>query len=189
MLGEPERGEGTVEAEWVPAGVRVTADFERNTIAIEGPRAEADRLIDAIRRLDVAPELVGIEARIESEPVGRSWHTSTTLNTDQPLVISEETSGVNVEFRASKRDDGRYDLAVTNGRGPTVSKFVVRIRPGETFCLGEEGLVSVHDRRLNFANPLPRKLSGLDVSMLSFEGTSPAGQRIAFQLRRIRSSA
>jgi hypothetical protein len=32
-------------------------------------------------------------------------------------------------------------------------------------------------------------LSGLDVSMLSFEGTSPAGQRIAFQLRRIRSSA
>jgi hypothetical protein len=185
MLGDPPRGEPTLVGEWIPRGAKVTADFERNTVLVEGTPDDAQKVRQALGRIDVLPDSVRLEARVESSRVGRSWHTSTTLFANQPLVIEETSSGVRVEFMAANRADGRYDLWITNARGVTRAKVQLRIKPGETFYLDEGRIVSVYERRLVLTDPLPRTLDGLTVSAITTEGSHPSGQRIAFQLRRI----
>ncbi|MGE0001603.1 MAG: hypothetical protein AB7F50_00695 [Fimbriimonadaceae bacterium] len=189
MLGSARSEEGVLAGDWIPDGVRVKADLERNTILLEGDRGDIGTAIDLIRQVDVAPAQVNLDARIENSMLGRAWRTSTTLCSDQPLVISEETSGLKVEFKARFRDDGSYDLWIENGRGGVVSKLRLRARPGETFVYEEGKVVSTFDRSLNFDRKLPREIDGLNVNLFSQEGSYPAGQRIAFQLRRVRSSA
>lgn len=189
MLGSTRSEEGVLGGDWIPDGVRVKADLERNTILLEGEQGDIRTALKMIRSVDVAPKQVNLDARIENSVIGRAWRTSTTLYSDQPLVISEETSGLKVEFKARFRDDGTYDLWIENGRGGVVSKLRLRARPGETFVYDEGKVVSTFDRSLNFDRQLPGEIDGLNVNLFSQEGSYPAGQRIAFQLRRVRSNA
>lgn len=189
MLGSARSEQGVLGGDWIPDGVKVEADLERNTIVLTGPRKDVRSALKAIRAVDVAPPQVDIDARIENSVIGRAWRTSTTLCSDQPLIISEETSGLKVEFRARRRDDDTYDIWIENGRAGIVTKFRMRAKPGETFVYQEGRVVSVYDRDINFDRRLPRDIDGLGVTLYSQEGAFPAGQRIAFQLRRVRSSA
>lgn len=187
MLGSMRSDEEVLGENWIPDGVHVKADMERNTIQLEGDREDVQTAMEMIRRVDVAPEQVNLEARIENSVIGRAWRTSTTLCNDQPLVISEESSGLRVEFKTRYREDGSYDIWIENGRGGVVSKLRLRARPGETFVYEDGEVLSTFDRTLNFDRKLPNEIDGLSVNLFSQEGAYPAGQRIAFQLSRVRS--
>ncbi|MCC6402755.1 MAG: hypothetical protein IT207_01970 [Fimbriimonadaceae bacterium] len=186
VLGGTRSEHGVLAGDWIPEGVRVEADLERNTIQLEGDGEDVRTAVEMVRKVDVAPEQVNLDARIENSVIGRAWRTSTTLCNDQPLVISEETSGLKVEFKVQNRDDGLFDLFISNGRGAVVSKLRVRAQPGETFIYEEGRVLSTFDRSLNFDRKLPREIDGMEVNLISQEGAYPAGQRIAFQLSRVR---